>query len=497
MRSLSRLRTDALRRAVLPCLLAALGGCAAGPDFHRPAPPTVRQLTREPMTTTAAASGPQGAAQHFDPGLTVEQEWWKAFGSAALDVLVGDALRHNPGIDSATAALRVAQENLAAQRSAFFPTAQIGYSASRQRNAVGTISPTLTSGAPQYTLHTAQLSIAYAPDVFGLNRRTVESLSAQADQQRYSLEAVRLTLAANVVAAAIQEASLREQIAAANDIVTADSKALELLRFQLKAGYANGLDVAAQESMLASAQATLPPMQKQLEQTRDQLATLAGRYPADAGPDRFELATLRLPADLPLSLPAQIVEQRPDVRAAEAQVHAASAQVGIAVANRLPQLSISAAYGGNAEAFSKMFAAGNVFWSVIGSAAATVFDFGALKHRQNAAEAALDEAAAQYRSTVLAAFQNVADTLYALDADARALAAAERAEASAKKTFDLANRQLEAGFVNALAVLSAEQAWQQSRMSLVQARAARLDDTAALFQALGGGWTRVSPDSNR
>jgi len=478
------------RLRLLCCALTVLAGCAAGPDYQRPAPPQAARLTREALTATAAAPGPQGAAQHFDAAAEIAPQWWTAFGSPQLNALVEQALQHNPDVEAAAAALRAAHENLAAQRSAFLPSAQLGYAPSRQQNAVGTLSPTLASGAPQYTLHTAQLSVGFAPDVFGRNRRTVESLAAQAEQQRHQLDAVYLTLAANVVVAAVQEASLRAQIEAASEAIAADERALELLRFQVRVGYANGLDLAAQESTLAAARTALPPLRKQLEQTRNALATLVGQTPDEAGLVRLDLATLTLPASLPQLTPSQIVEHRPDVRAAEAQVHAASAQVGIAVANRLPQFSIDASYGGSSEKFLRMLADHNVFWAVIGSATATVLDFGALKHQQKSAEAALEQATAQYRGVVLAAFQNVADAFYALAADAQALAAATEAVASAQRTLKLTRQQLEAGGVNALALCNAEQAYQQARAALVQARAARLTDTAALFQALGGAWPR-------
>ena len=301
-----------------------------------------------------------------------------------------------------------------------------------------------------------------------------------------------LTLASNTVAAAIQEAALRAQIKATEDIIHAATGALELLRRQAELGFASGLDVAAQETALAQMQQALPPLTKQLEQTRDLLAVLAGRLPAQGGTEDFDLDALQLAQVLPVSIPSKLVEQRPDVRAAEAQVHAASAQLGVAVANRLPQFSISALYGGSATQFSKMFADSNVFWGITGTIAQTIFDFGTLLHRQHAAESALDQAAAQYRSVVLTAFQNVADSLYALDADANALAAAVRAEMAAKKTLDLTRQQLELGFVNALALLNAEQAYQQTRIARIQAQAARYTDTAALFQALGGGWRSAS-----
>lgn len=476
---------------VLASVLAVIGcsGCAVGPDFHRPSPPAVERYTREPLSATSKTSGVAGAAQHFDSGAKIELQWWTVFASPALNDLVDRAFKHNPNIESAQAALRQAQENTAAQRGFYFPTLQANYSPSRQKNAVGTISPTLTSGEPLYTLHTAQLSISYAPDVFGLNRRTVESLAAQAETQQYQLEAAYLTLASNVVAAAIQQSALRAQIRASEEIIRSAAKSLGSLRRQAELGYASGLDVAAQETALAQAQQALPPLNKQLEQTRDLLALLTGSFPAQGGMENIELDALHLPQTLPLSLPSTLVEQRPDVRAAEAQMHAASAQVGIAVANRLPQISISALYGGSATQFSRMFTDDNKFWGVTGNIAQTVFDFGTLLHRNRAANAALEQATAQYRSVVLTAFQNVADTLYALDADAKALSAAVAAETAAKKTRDLTQRQLELGFVNALALLNAQQAYQQTLIARIQAEAMRYTDTAALFQALGGGWT--------
>ncbi len=478
---------------VTACMTLALGGCAVGPDFHRPAPPNVDGYTREPLHATASVAGPGGTAQRFEPGGKILREWWTVFGSATLNEWVAQAFQHNPTLDSANAALRQAQENTAAQRGAYFPTLQANYSLSRQRQGVGTISPTLTSGEDLYTLHTAQLSISYAPDVFGLNRRTVESLVAQEEAQRFQLNAAYLTLAANVVAAAIEQAALRAQIVATKEIIRAEARVVELLHRQAELGFASGLDVAAQETVLAQAQQALPPLTKQLEQTRDLLAVLAGKFPSQGGAENVDLDALRLPEALPIHLPSVLVEQRPDVQIAQAQLHAASAQVGIAVANRFPQFSISATDGGNATRFSQMFADSNKFWGITGNIVQTIFDAATLKHRQGAAEAALDQVAAQYRSTVLTAFQNVADTLYALDADAQALEAAVKAETATQKSFDLTRRQLELGFVNAITMLSAEQAFQQTKITRIQAQAARYADTAALFQALGGGWSNLDP----
>jgi NodT family efflux transporter outer membrane factor (OMF) lipoprotein len=472
--------------ALLAAMTTCFAGCAVGPDYQRPAVPAPAQFTREPLPATLGAD--TGHPQQFVSGEAIAQTWWQVFGSDALNDRVQRALAHNPDLEAAQAALRQTQENVAAQRATFFPSAQVSYSPSRQRDAVGTLSPALTSNATYYTLHTAQLSISYVPDVFGLNRRTVESLQAQADNQRYQLEAARLSLAANVVNAAILEASLRAQIAATRAVIDAQTRALAILHDQARLGYASGLDVAAQESALAQARQALPALEKQLAQNRDLLAVLCGDTPDQAGAPEFDLERITLPVALPQTLPSHLVTQRPDVRAAEENVHEASAQVGIALANRLPQFTLSAGYGGSSTSFTRMFSDDNVFWFLAGSISQTVFDFGALKHKQRAAEAALQQSAAQYRGVVLGAFQNVADTLYAIDTDGHALSAANDAERAAQRTLDLTQKQQQLGYVNALLLINAQQAYEQARITRIQAQAARLSDTAALIQALGGGW---------
>jgi NodT family efflux transporter outer membrane factor (OMF) lipoprotein len=312
--------------------------------------------------------------------------------------------------------------------------------------------------------------------------------------QRYELEATYITLAANVVAAAVQEVSVRTQIAAVKEIIAINEKGLDLLHTQQKAGYAMGIDVAAQEAALAAAKAMLPPLQAQFEQTRDLIRALVGNLPNEDVDQKFELASLRLPTDIPLSVPSKLVEQRPDVAAAEEQLRAANAQVGVAIANRLPIVSITGASGGTATQFAQMFEPGGPFWSIIGSVAQTVFDGGTLLHRERAADQALYQAAAQYRSTVIAAYQNVADSLHALVADGDQLAAAVEAERAAKKTLVLTQAQMSGGYINYLVLLNAEQAYQQALLTLVQAQAARFGDTAALFTALGGGWWNRKSD---
>ncbi len=480
----------ARRVRALACagLYAGLGLCGCvGPNFHRPAPPPVERFTAEPLRTqTGSVPGPGGAAQIFLAEQEVPRNWWTRFGSAELDALVVEALRANPSVQAASAALRQARENTAAQRASYFPVVQAGLDITRQRDAVGVLSPNLTSGTALYNLYTPQVTVSYAPDVFGANRRQVESLAALEEASRFQLDATYLTLTANVVTTAVQEAGLRAQITAAERIVALERDALTVLRRELELGAIAEADVFAQEAALAQVEATLPPLRRQLQQADDLLAVLTGHLPADFRSARFELDQLQLPTDLPLGIPSQLVERRPDVRAAEAQMHAASAQVGVAIASLLPQVTITADAGSSATAMADLFKAGTGFWSVGASLTQTLFAGGALIHRKRAAEAALDEAGALYRAAVLTAFQNVADSLHALETDADALSAAARAEAAAEKSMDVASRQLELGSVSSLALINAEQTYQQALATLAQARANRYADTAALFEALGG-----------
>jgi NodT family efflux transporter outer membrane factor (OMF) lipoprotein len=466
--------------------VAVLAACV-GPNFHRPAAPTIDRYTAEPLPpATVSAPGPGGAAQRFLEQQDVPRNWWTLFGSAQLDELVTEALRANPEVLSAQAALRQAMENTAAQRGAYFPTVQASFDAQRQRNAVGVLAPTLASGTALYNLFTPQVAVSYVPDVFGANRRQVESLEAQAEATRYQLDATYLTLTANVVTTAIQEAGLRAQIAATEQVIALERESLAILRRELELGAVAEADVFAQDAALAQLEGTLPPLNKQLQQARDSLAVLTGHLPADFKPVRFELDQMVLPVDLPLGVPSQLVERRPDVRAAEAQLHSATAQVGVAIANLLPQLTITGNLGSSATQMSDLFKPGTGFWMIGANATQTLFEGGTLLHRKRAADAALEQAAAMYRSAVLTAFQNVADALHALDMDADALGAASRAEAAAKKSLDVARHQLDLGSVSYLALIGAEQTYQQAVVSLAQARANRYADTAALFQALGG-----------
>ncbi len=483
-----------IRTAVILSSLAVMSSCAVGPDFQRPDAPAVSSYTRDPFATkTVSADIPGGEAQRFGLNQEISAQWWTLFQSPELNALIDKALAANPTITAAQAALRQAMEMVYAQQGFFFPTVKADFTPGMYRSSPAT-APILSTPSTNYNLYTSTVTVGFVPDVFGGNRRQVESLRAQAEAQRFQLEATYLTLTSNVVAAAVQEASLRGQIEATQDIIGLSTKSLELLRRQFQLGYVARLDVAAQETALAQVQQTLPPLQKQLEQTRDQLAALAGGFPAQELIGTFELSRLHLPQDLPMSLPSTLVEQRPDIRAAEGQVHAASAQIGVAIANMLPQITIAAAKGGIGTDVTTMFGPGHPFAFVASTFSQTLFAGGTLLHQKRAAEAAFEQAAAQYRSTVLTAFQNVADTLYAIQNDAESLKSALAAEQAAKVTLDLVLKQQQIGYVNYLALLSARMAYQQAVITRVQAQAIRYADTAALFQALGGGWWNRSPE---
>lgn len=491
-------------RVALACAaVVAVSGCSVGPNFNKPAAPADAGYTTAPLPqATSSAPVPGGDAQRFVTGQDIAFKWWEAFGSPYLNSLVEQSFRANPTIPAAQAALRQAQELVYAQGGYFYPTVGVDYTFERQQlagNVAYTSAPglqgngqNLVPSAPTepfiYNFHTAQLTVGYTPDVFGSNRRKVESLDAQAQMQRFELEATYVTLASNVVAAAIQEASTRAQIAATKQIIADNEKSLEILRDKFKDGYAMRLDVALVEAALAQAQATLPPLENQLEVTRDLLRALVGKLPNQELKETFELASLTLPKDIPLSLPAKVIEQRPDVRAAEEQMRALNAQVGVAVAAMLPQFSITGSAGGEANEFANMFSHGGPFWTMIGGVSQPVFDGGTLLHTKRAAEQALEQAALQYRGTVIAAYQNVADSLHATVNDAKALTATYAAERAARVVADVTHEQMKDGFTDLLTDLAAEISYQQAVLSLVQAQSTRFGDTVALYQALGGGW---------
>lgn len=471
---------------LMPLLTAA---CVVGPNFRPPAPPSVPRYTANAVATTAGTPGvPGGPAQRFVSGGDIPADWWTLFHSKALNALIEQALANNPDLKAAQAALLVAHENTRAQRGAYAPRVSAGASITREQDPSGALAPVPSNNAFLYTLVTPQLSVSYVPDVFGLNKRTVESAAAQEQASRYQMIAVDITLSANVAEAAIQEASLEDQIDATNELIGINREMLGLLQYQKSKGYAGGADLVAQQAQLAELEASLPPLIKQRDQQNNLLAVLAGHYPGQAPAETFTLAGLTLPSDLPLSLPSMLVEQRPDVLEAQANMHAASAQVGIATANRLPNITLTGNAGSTALAIGQVFGPGTGFWNIGAAVLAPVFDGGTLLHQQRGARAVYQQTSEQYRGTVLTAFENVADTLAALEQDAQALKATAAAANAAKASLDLARLQYKDGYAAYFAVLNANQAYQQARINLVQAEANRFTDTAALFQALGGGW---------
>jgi NodT family efflux transporter outer membrane factor (OMF) lipoprotein len=481
-------------RCIVPSavLALALTGCTVGPKFHPPPAPTVDAYTKHAPASPVATQGvPGGAAQHFENGAEIPGDWWTLYHSPPLDALIAEALKNNHNLKAARAALDVEHEDVLAQRGTFFPSLSAGFGASRQK-ASNVLAPVpnypTTPQEFQYSLFTPQLAISYAPDPFGLNRRTRESLQAQEQSVRFQMVATWTTLTSNVVVTAVEEASLREQVQTTKDLIALERKSLSILKYRLEKGDASSLDVAAQESALAQTEASLPALVKQLAATRHALAVLVGAFPSENPEESFTLADLHLPENLPVSLPSKLVAQRPDVRQARANLHAASAAVGIAAAERLPNIDLTANAGSTALAISNVFSSGTGFWSIAGSLTAPVFEGGTLRHQERAAKAAYHEAAQQYRQTVLVAFENVADTLVALDQDAKALQSAAAAERAAKTTLELSQVQMQHGYISSFQLLAAQQAYHQAQIGLLQAEANRFADTAALYQALGGGW---------
>jgi NodT family efflux transporter outer membrane factor (OMF) lipoprotein len=477
---------------LLGVIVVSISGCAVGPNFTPPAAPDVAGYVRGKLASpNPGGDTPRVAGQHFVTGADVSARWWSAFRSPLLNELVRQAVDHNPNLQAAEAAIKVAQYNAQAQRGLFYPqvTGNSTSSSLLLSNAGSVFGADLGSvPQTQYSLVTHQLTVSFVPDVWGANFRAVENLDAVTEQQLFQLEAAYLALTSNVVTAAIQEGSLGGQIAATQRIIAIERNLLDILKRQNSFGQAARADVLAQDAALAAAEELLPPLEKQLAQQRDLLTALAGQLSADEIEAKFDLAHFRLPANLPISLPSKLVDQRPDVRAAEANLHAASAQVGVTIAARLPNFLLSANGGSSGYNLAQSFTPGTGFYTLAASATAPIFDGFTLYNKQKAAEAALEQAEAQYRSTVITAFQNVADALRALQSDARAMRAARRAEETAKASLDIVQQQLNAGQVNQLAVLNAQQTYLTASIIRVQTEANRLSDTAALFMALGGGW---------
>lgn len=471
----------------------ALAGCAVGPDFERPAPPAVESYTGTVLPPqTESTPGPAGVAQRFATGQEIPDQWWTLFRSETLDGLIRRALADSPTLAAAQATLRQAQENLRVEVGVVSPRMDAGASAERQRFSFAAIGqPNVPSTV--FSLYNASVAVTYSFDIGGGWRRELESMHARVDYQGFQLRGAHLALTANIVTGAIREASLRAQMQALAEIEALQQKELDILEQQFRLGGARRTDVLAQRAQLVQTRAALPPLERELAFARHQLAALAGRFPGQADLPEFTLDALQLPEQLPVSLPSELVRQRPDILASEALLHQASAQVGVATANLYPRITLTGSYGSLANSASDLFDPGKGVWSVGASVLQPLFHGGELKARRRAAIAAYDQAAALYRETVLRAFQNVADVLRALEIDARTLRLQAEAAEVARHTLELTQKEFRYGATNYLALLDAERRYQETRISLVQSRAQRYADTAALFQALGGGWWNRPP----
>lgn len=476
----------ALTAVVLAGLLA---GCAAGPDFKRPPAPDVASYTVAPLPAqTASAPTALGEAQHFSADAGMSAQWWRDLGSSRLDALIERAFQASPTLASSKAILRQAQETYAAQAgSTLYPHVDGGTGVQRQRLNPGTLGQ--AGAAREFSLYSATIGVHYQLDLAGGNRRALEALAARAEYRRFEMEGARLTLAANIVTTAITQARLAAQIQSTEAVLRAQDEQLQLTRERERLGHAAPGEVLALQTQVEQTRAGVPLLRKQLQQNEHLLAVLAGRAPGAGGLPAFTLEEFSLPSDLPLVLPSELVRRRPDIQAAEALLHSANAEYGVAVAKLYPQLNISASLGSQALSTGALFGAGSAVWSLIGQLTQPLFNPG-LPAEKRASLAAFDAAAANYQSVVLEALRNVADVLRALDNDAQALAALASADAAAQGSLESVQRQYALGAASYIQLLTAQQQAQQNRISLLAAQAQRLIDSAALYQAMGGGFSQ-------
>ena len=470
-------------------IVGILAGCAAGPDFRRPEPSAASTyLPGAQPSETVEATGPGGTVQRLEPGTDIPSEWWSLFRSEALDRRIRIALEENPTLAQARARLAQAREELNARTGATrYPAVDAGISAARQKLNPASLGVPGVREAGPFTLYNASISVSYVLDLFGGNRRALEGLGARVDYRKFELEAARRTLAANVVNASIRQASLRARIKIARDLLEAQGRQLAITEDRYEAGGVSALDVRNQGMLLDQTRALLPPLEKELARVTHQLAVYLGREPGEATIDGFDLDSLHLPEAVPLSLPSSLARKRPDIRAAEALWHQASADVGVATADLFPRITLSGSLGSQRTGSGDLLAGVNV-WSIAGNLMQPIFRGGALRARKRSAVAAYDEAAAAYRQTVLQGLQEVADALSALDMDARTLQARADAAGHARAGYGIAQQQYLLGGISHLALLDAQRQLLQSEFDRVQAQADRYADTAALLHALGGGW---------
>ncbi len=466
-------------RLVLMAGMMTVSSCTLGPDFTRPASPDV------PAYTDKAEA--EHAVKALRLGKELPGQWWTLFHSKPLTLLIEQAIKHNPDLQSAHATLVQAQENTSSKEGSLWPAIDAtGYATRQQISGAQFGNPNFKGSV--YNLYNTSLGISYTLDVFGAIRRQIESLDAQAEFQRFQLEGAFLTIASNIVTTAVQEASIRAQIDATQEMIASQAQQLDVIKQQFELGSTSKTAILAQQSALEQTKTTLPPLQQQLAQLRNRLKVLVGTFPSTDLAAQFKLEEITLPDNLPLSLPSKLVEQRPDIRAQEALLHVASAQIGVVIASVFPDFTLRANVSTIATEAGNLFAPGSDIWNMTANLAQPIFHGGQLTHQRRAAKAAYQQIAEQYRSTVLTAFKNVADTLNALQYDAEELKTQESAQRAAHETLELTQTQFLIGAVSYLDLLTAQHNDQQARLGQIKAKATQLSDTAALFLALGGGW---------
>ncbi|MDR3748118.1 MAG: efflux transporter outer membrane subunit [Acidobacteriota bacterium] len=477
-----RLLASVAAAAVVSALLA---GCTVGPHYRPPAPPTVGTYTPAPQPSqTASSVGPGGAAQHLNPAMDVSAQWWTLFHSKELDNLVREALANSPTLAQAAARLKQAQEESNARTGATkYPTANANVSVQREQIDLAAFGVPFPS-PPPFSLLNGSVAVSYALDLFGANRRLIEGLNAQVEYQRSQLQAARLMLAGNVVSAAIRQAQLDSQIGITRQMLELQQQQLIITEGRVKAGGLPQYEINRQRTLVEQTRASIPPLEQQLALVNHQLAVLIGKPPAEAQIATIRLDSLQLPNELPLSLPSSLVRQRPDIRASEALLHQASANIGVATASLYPQIVLSGSVGGIGTSFTK----GADVWNVGASLAQPIFNGGALRAEKRKAVAAYEEASSTYQQTVLQAFREVADALRAIENDAKTLQARTEAATQAEASYQIASQRYSAGGVSQLALLDAQRQHLQTTLDRTASAASRYTDSATLLQALGGGW---------
>lgn len=465
----------------------SLTRCAVGPDFHPPESPNTEEYenTFSSKSDTILAGADQ--EQRFLKGADIPQQWWELFHCKALNELIERGFIHSKTVLIAQAALRAAQEDLKAEIGTDrYP--QVDFNLGYERQRASNASTGSDTDPVVFNLYNVSVGVSYTPDFFGSSSRKIEGFIADVETRQFEIEATYLTLAANIVTSAITEASLRAQIQATKNSIGAQEEIVNILQKQLKLGGVSQQDVLTQQDSLQKMRASLPPLEHNLSQVRNALAVLVGTMPNEKSLPTFTLEDLHLPADLPLSIPSKLVHQRPDIRVAEAHLHKASAQVGVAIANLYPTITLSGNYGSLASNSHNLFNSVTTIWSFGAQLLQPIFHGGALTAKKEAAVSMYKKSLALYQHVVLQAFQNVADTLYALEYDAQKFSAQKEAETIAQNNLDITKKQFDLGAVAYGALLNAQIQYQQATAARVQAEAARYNDTAALFQALGGGW---------